>query len=259
MLGVCGMSNLRRVGAWLYRGLLGQHPHNTFLSFNWHNVRHIRRFLEAQGQQLEGGPYVVADIGGGKCPYYPYLADLAREFICVDLRENLPPDDGRPIRKVPGTGERIPLEDDSVDIVLCNQVLEHVIDPHVSCREMHRILRKDGMFIGSVPHASPVHLEPHDFRRFTDLGIIQLLENTGFDSISVEGNGGVFSAVALLINMDLLLTKREPGKAQNFKHKTAFILCPLVGCINLAGMLLDRVTGDRNRTPANLCWAARKA
>ena len=29
-----------------YYLLLGEHPHNTFLSFNYHNVNHINRYLK---------------------------------------------------------------------------------------------------------------------------------------------------------------------------------------------------------------------
>lgn len=81
-----GMSFLRRITASLHRGLLGEHPHNTFLSFNWHNVRHIRNFLEDQSRSLERRPYIIADIGGGRSPYHCYFNDLAEEFICFWVR-----------------------------------------------------------------------------------------------------------------------------------------------------------------------------
>jgi SAM-dependent methyltransferase len=46
---------------------------------------------------------------------------------------------------------RIPLEDDSFDVVLCSHVLEHVQDDERAMRELARILRPDGWAILEVP------------------------------------------------------------------------------------------------------------
>lgn len=43
------------------------------------------------------------------------------------------------------------LDDDKYDLIVCNHVLEHVNDFKKALREVHRILRKDGLFICSFP------------------------------------------------------------------------------------------------------------
>ena len=154
--------------------------------------------------------------------------------------------------------ESIPLEDESVDLVLCNQVLEHVTDPVASVSEIWRILKPGGIILGSVPHISPVHLEPYDFRRFTDLGVAQLFGNQGFQEIQVEGNGGAFSAATLCIWMDLLLTDRQAGRPQGFRANVALLVSPLVGISNGMALVLDTLLSRGNRSPANLCWSAKK-
>src|ERR1700730_10091124 len=103
-----------------------------------------------------------------------------------------------------GFAESVPLPDACADIVISNQVLEHVLDPNKAVSEAYRILKPAGWFVGSVPHVSPVHLEPHDFRRFTDLGLEQILEKHGFGEIEVEGNCGVFASASLMIAMDMV-------------------------------------------------------
>jgi SAM-dependent methyltransferase len=158
-----------------------------------------------------------------------------------------------------GIAEGIPLGDNSVDVVLCNQVLEHVIDPGKSVSEIFRILKPGGRFLGSVPHVSPIHLEPYDFRRYTAIGVEQLLRQAGFSQISVEGNGGVFSTAALMISMDILLSKRTADKPQKFNTKLSLLLFPIIGFLNLAGLFSDSLFGNKGRTPANLCWEASKA
>jgi ubiquinone/menaquinone biosynthesis C-methylase UbiE len=238
--------------------ILGVHPHNTIFSFNWHNVRHINAFYGRASEDSIGHDITIADIGGGRSPYFYRFAHLAGDYIVVDLTDSLPEGEARPIRQLGGAAEHIPLADSSVDVVLCNQVLEHVIDPVRATAEIYRILRPGGRFFGSVPHVSPIHLEPFDFRRYTSLGVEQLLREAGFEAIAVEGNGGVFSTAALMIAMDVLLSKHVPGKPQRFNTKLAAVLFPAIGLLNLAGLLADALYGDKGRTPSNLCWRASK-
>lgn len=239
--------------------ILGAHPNNTIFAFNWHNVRHIRRFLRSARRSINASGITVADVGGGHAPYYPHFADLTKDYIVVDIQESMPANETRSIRQVPGTAEHIPLDDASVDLVLCNQVLEHVLDPVASMHEMYRILRPGSMILGSVPHVSPIHLEPHDYRRFTSLGLTKLLRDAKFENIHVEGSGGVFAAAALMISMDLLLSRRRDDVPQRFHSRLALVLAPVVAIMNFVGWLADGILGNRGRTPANLCWRAQKA
>ena len=248
----------------LRAAILGVHPHNTLFSFNWHNVRHINDFLRQQSKKLRENTgsmaknFVVADIGGGNSPYYEYFGPYASKYLSVDINISASDSDKRPIIFIEGTAEAIPLEDASVDLVLCNQVLEHVIDPAKSASEIWRILKPGGIFIGSVPHISPVHLEPYDFRRFTDLGVNQLLDNQGFQNITINENGGVFSTASFMIWMDLILTNRRDGKSQGFRSNLALLLAPFVGFTNFMGLIFDRLLSTGRRSPANLCWYARR-
>jgi len=87
----------------------------------------------------------------------------------------------------------------------------------------------------------------------------QLLHEAGFNNISVEGNGGVFSTTALMISMDILLSKMMPDRPQKFNRELSIVLFPIIGFLNLAGLLADLILGDKGRTPANLCWGALKS
>lgn len=49
-----------------------------------------------------------------------------------------------------GVGERLPFPDASFDIVLAQDILEHVRDPHATLREIRRTLRPDGCALVTV-------------------------------------------------------------------------------------------------------------
>ena len=238
--------------------ILGKHPNNTFLSYNWHNVRHINKFIKSCAELQSGKQLDIADIGGGKSPYYPVFAEISKTFTAVDLEESLPADEQRSIIQVVGFAEDIPLDSASVDIVLCNQVLEHVADAEKTCEEIFRILRPGGILIGSVPHVSPVHLEPHDHRRYTRPGLQKLLKTKGFYDIHIEGNCGVFSTASFIIAMDMIMSRCEDNKPQRIRQSVVALTFPLVGILNLIGLAADKLFGDRRRTPSNLCWTAVK-
>jgi SAM-dependent methyltransferase len=53
---------------------------------------------------------------------------------------------------VQGIGERLPLADASVDLVLSMQVLEHVQEPERVLREIDRVLRPGGVLYLSAPN-----------------------------------------------------------------------------------------------------------
>lgn len=52
---------------------------------------------------------------------------------------------------------RLPWQDESVDVVVCNQVLEHLKDIWLPMTEMHRVLRRGGHAILSVPNLASLH------------------------------------------------------------------------------------------------------
>ncbi|MCI5064513.1 methyltransferase domain-containing protein [bacterium] len=57
----------------------------------------------------------------------------------------------------------IPLEDESVDAILCSEVLEHVPEPSHALDEFSRLLRPGGTLILTAPFGSLVHQAPYHF------------------------------------------------------------------------------------------------
>jgi ubiquinone/menaquinone biosynthesis C-methylase UbiE len=55
-----------------------------------------------------------------------------------------------------GDMENLPLADEKIDLVVCSETLEHLLQPQHAIAEFARVLRPGGRLIGSVPHRHPV-------------------------------------------------------------------------------------------------------
>jgi SAM-dependent methyltransferase len=87
-------------------------------------------------------------------------------------------------------GHAIPLADESIDGVVIQAVLEHVLEPTVVAKEIHRVLRSGGIVYADTPFLQQVHEGPYDFNRFTDSGHRYLFRNfERIDSGAVAGAG----------------------------------------------------------------------
>lgn len=78
------------------------------------------------------------------------------------------------------SAEAIPFADSSFAIVVSQETLEHVQDPWLAVREIHRVLKVGGTFYCQVPFVIGYHPGPTDFWRFTKEGIRELVERAGF-------------------------------------------------------------------------------
>jgi SAM-dependent methyltransferase len=67
-------------------------------------------------------------------------------------------------------GHQIPLRSGSVDGILIQAVLEHVLEPQRVVDEVHRVLRPGGLVYADTPFMQQVHEGPYDFTRFTESG-----------------------------------------------------------------------------------------
>ena len=81
----------------------------------------------------------------------------------------------------------LPFKDNSIDAVMSVAVLEHVREPAVVLKELHRVLKPGGRVFSVIPFMQPFHASPHDYQRYTLPGIEFL--HRDFDKVE----SGVFS------------------------------------------------------------------
>jgi SAM-dependent methyltransferase len=66
------------------------------------------------------------------------------------------------------------------DLIMANQVWEHVDRPFTATRNIYRMLRRGGWFWVAVPFFIPYHAAPVDCSRWTARGLKNLLIEGGF-------------------------------------------------------------------------------
>ncbi len=71
------------------------------------------------------------------------------------------------------------------DIILANQVWEHIERPYAATKNVLRMLRPGGWFWLAVPFFVPFHAAPVDCSRWSARGLRNLLIETGFEEDSI--------------------------------------------------------------------------
>jgi len=80
------------------------------------------------------------------------------------------------------------------DVVICEQVIEHVVDPTAAAANLRALCAPSGHVIVSTPFLVRIHELPmyamHDYWRFTPRGLRVLLERAGLtvDAVGAWGN-----------------------------------------------------------------------
>jgi SAM-dependent methyltransferase len=88
----------------------------------------------------------------------------------------------------------LPFRDGTVDGVVIQAVLEHVVDPFRCVEEIHRVLRADGLVYSEIPFLYPAHERGFDFTRWTHLGHRRLFRR--FSEIESGAVAGPATALA---------------------------------------------------------------
>jgi ubiquinone/menaquinone biosynthesis C-methylase UbiE len=76
------------------------------------------------------------------------------------------------------------INDNTFDIVVCTEVLEHTLRPFDAINEIHRILKPNGALLMSTPFNFRIHGPLPDCWRFTEHGIRSMLHN--FNEIKIS-------------------------------------------------------------------------
>jgi ubiquinone/menaquinone biosynthesis C-methylase UbiE len=116
------------------------------------------------GELPEQAPVILV-VGGG-------VVGNGVEAIYADPRVRVLAFDiyASPLVQFIADAHQIPLAAESVDAVVVQAVLEHVLDPGKVVAEIQRVLRPSGLVYAETPFLQQVHAGPYDFTRYTSSG-----------------------------------------------------------------------------------------
>lgn len=83
---------------------------------------------------------------------------------------------------------KLPIKDNSIDLIINIAVLEHIENPEKVVGEMFRVLKKGGQIYSFFPFIQGFHASPHDYSRRTVEGMKVLFEE--FNTLRLESAGG---------------------------------------------------------------------
>ena len=75
---------------------------------------------------------------------------------------------------------KFPLKDEQFDAITCFNVLEHIYDYQNLISEAHRILKDQGILLGSVPFLVNYHADPNDYWRYTWQALEKVFKDNHF-------------------------------------------------------------------------------
>jgi SAM-dependent methyltransferase len=195
----------------------------------------VRRFFDIQAgsawrdlsavlPSLHG---IVLDVGCGAQPFRSLIGPQAT-YLGIDT-------DAAKAHfgyEMPDTtyfsGDYWPVENATVNVVLCTETLEHVLETRRFLGEAARCLAPGGTLLLTIPFAARWHFIPYDYWRFTPSSLNHLLTATGFHSTRVYARGNACTVACYKV-MTLLLLLLMP---QNVS-KVFGLLLRLVGLVFL--------------------------
>jgi SAM-dependent methyltransferase len=121
----------------------------------------MNRDIDALFASLDPKKLSVIEVSGCDRSNYPWASYTRTEYPEFDLCDPSATHNGR------------------YDLVICEQVLEHVENPVTAVRNLKALCAPDGMLLVSTPFLIRIHPTPQDFWRFTPEGLKKLLECQG--------------------------------------------------------------------------------
>jgi ubiquinone/menaquinone biosynthesis C-methylase UbiE len=125
------------------------------------------------------------------------------------------------IRTINTSGYKIPLENQTVDVIYMNQAFEHMPHPKLALQEYYRVLKSGGQIIMTVPNISCVQAQlsgskwrgieaPRHLYLYSKKTLNNILTLSGFKEVSIK-------PVSLSL-IDLIKFRESPTSRNNSKY-----------------------------------------
>lgn len=147
---------------------------------------------------------LLLDIGGHKIkPMGQFnIMSLHYNRICFNITEEKGTD-------VLGDAISLPFIQNTFDMVVLSEVLEHVRDPLRVMEEVFKILKPGKSCVITVPFLYRVHADPHDYGRYTDFFWTHSLKQIGFEIEEIKSQGGYYSVLVDMLRIPWAIENKD--------------------------------------------------
>jgi SAM-dependent methyltransferase len=132
----------------------------------------IVKFMEYAAKEIAPASKVL-DAGAGSRPYQKYFSHT--QYQSTDFEDAF----NQAAKKNHDficSLDKIPQPDNTYDVIINTQVLEHVANPQAVINEFYRVLKNGGKLFLTAPQGWGLHGEPYNFFNFTCYGLKLLFE-----------------------------------------------------------------------------------
>jgi ubiquinone/menaquinone biosynthesis C-methylase UbiE len=167
------------------------------------NLKDRQNWVKNQLLSLPNGLKLL-DAGAGECQYKKYCTHL--DYVSQDFNQYDGMGNGKGIQN----GEwdysqidivsdiiEIPWENESFDVILCTEVIEHIPNPIAAIKEFSRLLKPGGKLIITAPFCSITHFAPYHYATgFNKYFYEYWFKEFGIKPEIIEQNGNYFEFLA---------------------------------------------------------------
>lgn len=179
------------------------------------------RWIKKHLQNVANGLKIL-DAGAGQLQYKKYCSHL--EYVSQDFCQY----EGAGNNKALQTGVfdtskidiecdiiDIPVKDESFDVILCIEVIEHLPDPRKAIAEFTRILKRGGTLILTAPFASLTHFAPYHFSTGFNKYFYEDILKDEFTINELQANGDYFDYLAQEVRRISYVSEKYSGRRTN--------------------------------------------
>jgi len=143
--------------------------------FLYFQHRRIRKLLRSVAEEFDRSGRIAVEIGAGSTSKHKYFSSAL--YVSTDFvaREHI---------NLVEAASHLAFRNHSADLVICENVIEHVYDPQGLLKETRRILRRGGCLFLVTPFLFPLHDVPYDFFRYTEYSLRHLLHD--YPAVSIH-------------------------------------------------------------------------
>jgi ubiquinone/menaquinone biosynthesis C-methylase UbiE len=197
----------------------------------------------------------ILDAGAGECQYKKWCRHL--QYTSQDFNQYTGKDSavGLQMSSWNNTGidivcdvAEMPLADETFDVVMCTEVLEHVPNPVKVIRELSRVLKQGGMLIVTAPFNSLTHFAPFHFATgFNRFFYEHHLKALHHEIIEMSVNGNYFEYIAQE-------TRRLPDVISKYAPSQAKRIPALASLLENVRVIMDEIQQHSVASEELLCF-----